>query len=143
MSQTIGNTRIRKLIQMKELTKAEDQIMQVLWKLKKAFVKEVIEELPEPKPAYNTVSTIVRILEKKEFVGHEAFGKTFRYYPLISKKEYSKFFLKSFVGSYFSNSYKQMVSFFTKEESLSLEEMEEMQKLIESQINKKKEAQNG
>ncbi|MBI9069330.1 MAG: BlaI/MecI/CopY family transcriptional regulator [Salinivirgaceae bacterium] len=128
---------------MKELTKAEDQIMQVLWKLKKAFVKEIIEELPEPKPAYNTVSTIVRILEKKEFIDHDAFGKTFRYYPLISKKEYSKFYLKSFVGSYFSSSYKQMVSFFTKEESLSLEEMEEMQKLIENQIIIKKEEQNG
>jgi predicted transcriptional regulator len=128
---------------MKELTKAEEQIMQVLWKLEKAFVKEIIEELPEPKPAYNTVSTIVRILEKKEFVGHEAFGKTFRYFPLISKREYSKFYLKSFVGSYFSSSYKQMVSFFTKEESLSLQEMEEMKKLIEQQIDKKKEAQNG
>jgi predicted transcriptional regulator len=128
---------------MKELTKAEDQIMQVLWKLEKAFVKEIIEELPEPKPAYNTVSTIVRILEKKEFVGHEDFGKTFRYFPLISKREYSKFYLKSFVGSYFSSSYKQMVSFFTKEETLSLQEMEEMKKLIEQQINKKKEAQNG
>jgi len=128
---------------MKELTKAEEQIMQVLWKLKKAFVKEIIEKIPEPKPAYNTVSTIVRILEKKEFVGHEAFGKTFRYYPLISKKEYSKRFLKNFVGNYFSNSYKQMVSFFTKEESFSLQEMEEMKQLIEKEIAKKKEEQNG
>ena len=128
---------------MKELTKAEDQIMQMLWKLERAFVKEIIEKLPEPKPAYNTVSTIIRILEKKEFVAHEAFGKTFRYYPLISKKEYSKFYLKSFVGNYFSSSYKQMVSFFTKEESLSLNEMEEMKKLIELQIDKKREAQNG
>lgn len=133
----------KKHYKMKELTKAEDQIMQVLWKLQKAFVKEIIEQLPEPKPAYNTVSTIVRILEKKEFVGHEAFGKTFRYYPLISKKDYSKFYLKSFVGNYFSNSYKQMVSFFTKEESLSLEEMEEMRKMLDSQINKKKEDRNG
>ena len=128
---------------MKELTKAEDQIMQMLWKLERAFVKEIIEKLPEPKPAYNTVSTIIRILEKKEFVSHEAFGKTFRYYPLISKKEYSKFYLKSFVGNYFSSSYKQMVSFFTKEESLSLNEMEEMKKLIELQIDIKREAQNG
>lgn len=138
--QTIGETKKENI--MKELTKAEEQIMQVLWNLNKAFVKDIIEELPEPKPAYNTVSTIVRILEKKEFVGHEAFGKTFRYYPLISKKNYSKFFLKSFVGNYFSNSYKQMVSFFTKEESLTLQEMEEMKLLIETQINKKREAQN-
>lgn len=128
---------------MKELTKAEDQIMQVLWELEKAFVKELIELLPDPKPAYNTVSTIIRILEKKEFVGHEAFGKTFRYYPLITKNEYSKFYLKSFVGNYFSNSYKQMVSFFTKEESLSLSEMEEMKKLIELQIKEKKEGLDG
>lgn len=123
---------------MKELTKAEEQIMQVLWKLGKAFVKEIIAELPEPKPAYNTASTIVRILEKKEFVAYEAFGKTHRYYPLVSKKEYSKYYLKSFVNGYFSNSYKQMVSFFTKEESLSLEEMEEMRKMIDQQIANKK-----
>lgn len=126
---------------MKELTKAEEQIMQVLWVLEKAFVKEIVTELPLPKPAYNTVSTIVRILEKKEFVAYEAFGKTHRYYPLISKQEYSKQYLKSFVKGYFSNSYKQMVSFFTKEESLSLEEMEEMRALIDQQIaNKKGEA---
>ncbi len=125
---------------MKELTKAEEQIMQVLWKLGKAFVKEVVAELPEPKPAYNTVSTIVRILEKKEFVGYEAFGKTHRYYALISKKEYSKFFLKGFVKGYFSNSYKQMVSFFTKEDSMSLAEMEELRSLIDQQIAEKKEA---
>ncbi len=132
---------------MKELTKAEDQIMQVLWELDRAFVKDIVEKLPEPKPAYNTVSTIVRILEKKEFVGHEDFGKTFRYYPLISKKEYSKFYLKNFVGSYFSHSYQQMVSFFTKEESLSLTEMEAMKQLIEKQIaerkEERKEEQNG
>ncbi len=127
---------------MKELTKAEEQIMQVLWKLGKAFVKEVIAELPEPKPAYNTVSTIVRILEKKEFVGYEAFGKTHRYFALVSKKEYSKFFLKGFVKGYFSNSYKQMVSFFTKEESMSLSEMEELRSLIDQQIANKKEEGN-
>jgi len=124
---------------MKELTKAEEQIMQVLWNLEKAFVKEVIEQLPDPKPAYNTVSTIIRILEKKEFIGYEAFGKTHRYYPLVSKKEYSKFYLKDFVKGYFSDSYKQMVSFFTKEESLSIEDMEEMRLMIETQIANKKE----
>lgn len=127
-----------KIIKMKELTKAEEQIMQVLWNLDKAFVKEIVAELPEPKPAYNTVSTIVRILEKKEFVGYEAFGKTHRYYPLISKSDYSKYYLKTFVKGYFSNSYKQMVSFFTKEESLTLQEMEEMRSLIDQQIADKK-----
>ncbi len=128
---------------MKELTKAEEQIMQILWRLDKAFVKEIVEELPEPKPAYNTVSTIVRILVKKEFVGFEAFGKTHRYYPLVSKKEYSKGFLKSFVGNYFSHSYKQMVSFFAREESLTIEEMEEMKQLLEQQIEERREARHG
>src|SRR3989339_85428 len=129
---------MHELMEMKGLTKAEEQIMQVWWKREKAFVKEVVEQLPEPKPAYNTVSTIIRILEAKGFVNHEAFGNTHRYFPVISKKEYSRFYLKNFVGNYFSNSYQQMVSFFTKEESLTVQEMEELKKLIESQIESKK-----
>jgi predicted transcriptional regulator len=128
---------------MKELTKAEEQIMQVLWQLEKAFVKEIVEQLPDPKPAYNTVSTIIRILETKEFVDHEAFGKNFRYYPLISKDDYSKFYLKNFIGNYFSNSYKQMVSFFTSKDSISLNEMEEIRQMIDQQIALRKEAENG
>lgn len=113
---------------MKELTRAEEEIMQVLWDLEKAFVKDIIEQLPEPKPAYNTVSTIVRILQQKGFVGHEAFGKSHQYHPLISKEEYTKTFMKSFVGKYFSGSYQQMVSFFTKEDNLSLKELEALLK---------------
>ncbi|MGF1586373.1 MAG: BlaI/MecI/CopY family transcriptional regulator [Bacteroidales bacterium] len=124
---------------MKQLTKAEEQIMQILWKLEKAFVKDIMVYLPEPKPAYNTVSTIVRIMEKKGFVGYKAYGKTHEYFPLISKPEYTKRFLRGFVKDYFSNSYKQMVSFFAKDEKLSLTEMEEMRKLIEEEINKQKE----
>ncbi len=127
---------------MKDLTKAEEQIMQVLWKLKKAFVKDVIDQLPEPKPAYNTVSTIIRILEKKEFVSHMAYGKTFMYFPLISKNDYSKFCLSGFVDNYFSRSYNKLVSFFTNEQNISLNELEEMKILIESQINQKKNSQN-
>jgi predicted transcriptional regulator len=130
-------------MEIKELTRAEEQIMQVLWELEKAFVKEVIEKLPDPKPAYNTVSTFIRILEDKGFLDHEAFGKTHRYFPLISKKEYSRFYLKNFVGNYFSSSYQQMVSFFTKEETLSLQEMEELKQLIESQIESRKEESHG
>ena len=83
----------------KELTKAEEQVMQILWQLEKAFVKEIIEQMPDPKPAYNTVSTIVRILEKKGFVSYEAFGKTHRYYPLMSKREYTRLFMKNFMVS--------------------------------------------
>ncbi len=119
---------------MKELTKAEEEIMQVLWELETAFVKEVIERMPEPKPAYNTVSTIVRILEQKGFVGHEALGKSHRYFPLMSKEDYTKQFMKGFVSKYFSGSYQQMVSFFTKEDNLSIEELEElMQELKNSE----------
>lgn len=111
---------------MKELTKAEEQIMQVLWDLKEAFVKEIIDRLPAPKPAYNTVSTIVRILQEKGFVGHEAFGKSHRYYPLIDKDTYTKKFLKNFIGNYFENSFSRMVSFFAKAEKIDLKELEEI-----------------
>lgn len=123
---------------MKQLTRAEEQIMQILWQLEKAFVKDIIVHLPDPKPAYNTVSTIVRILEKKGIVGYRAYGKTHEYYPLIEKSEYTQKFLRNFVKDYFSSSYKQMVSFFAREENLSISEMEEMQKLIETEINKQK-----
>lgn len=122
---------------MKELTRAEEQIMQILWSIGSGFVNDVLDRLPEPKPAYNTVSTIIRILEKKGFVGYEAFGKSHRYHPLIGKKEYTRSFMKRFVGSYFGNSYKEMVSFFAQEENLSLEEMEDVRKFIQDQIRKK------
>lgn len=111
---------------MKELTKAEEEIMQVLWKLEGAFVKDIITELPEPKPAYNTVSTIVRILQQKGFVGHETHGQSHKYHPLITKESYTKSFMKGFVKKYFSGSYRQMVSFFTQEDNLSLHELEEL-----------------
>lgn len=123
---------------MKELTKAEEQIMQVLWTIKKGFVNDIIEKLPEPKPAYNTVSTIVRILEKKGFVNHLAFGKTHEYFPIISKEKYTKGFLKGFVQNYFSNSYQNMVSFFSKEENLSKKDIEEIIKILQDQIDSKK-----
>ncbi len=123
---------------MKQLTRAEEQIMQVLWELKKAFVKEIIQKLPAPRPAYNTVSTIVRILETKGFVGHQTFGKKHQYHPLISKNEYRKNQFKGFVTNYFENSYKSLASFFTREENLSLEELEEINRLIQKEIEKKK-----
>ena len=121
-----------------ELTKAEEQIMQIIWRIEKVFVKDIIDQLPEPKPAYNTVSTIVRILEKKGFVGHNAFGKTHQYYPLVSKKEYTGKFMRGFIKNYFGNSYRQMVSFFAKEEDLSVKEMEEIIALLASQLEKQK-----
>ncbi|MBT1712515.1 BlaI/MecI/CopY family transcriptional regulator, partial [Fulvivirgaceae bacterium PWU5] len=96
---------------MKELTKAEDQIMQILWTLQKAFVKHIVEAMPEPKPAYNTVSTIVRILETKGFVDHTAYGKTHQYYPLITKEKYTKFYLNNLLKGYFDGSFQNLVSF--------------------------------
>jgi len=125
----------KKIMKVKDLTKAEEQIMQILWKLEQAFVREIIEFIPSPKPAYNTVSTIVRILERKGFVSYSAFGKSHQYYPLISKKEYTRRFMKGFVNNYFSNSFRDMVSFFAKEEKLSLSDLEEVKKMVEDQIN--------
>lgn len=122
---------------MKELTRAEEQIMQVLWKLNKGFVNDILGQLPEPKPAYNTVSTIVRILEQKGFVSHTAYGRTHEYYPVIQKKEYSKAFFRNFMSSYFGNSYKSLASFFTREENLSLEELEAIRSMIDKEIEKK------
>jgi len=123
---------------MKELTRAEEQIMQVLWKLEKAFVRDIIELLPDPRPAYNTVSTIVRILEKKGFVSHEAFGKSHRYFPLLSREEYTRATMNSFVNNYFSNSFGKMVSFFAREKNLSLKEMEEIMRIMQAEIEKQK-----
>lgn len=116
---------------MKELTRAEEQVMQILWKIGKGFVNDILDHIPEPKPAYNTVSTIVRILEKKGFVSYNAFGKSHQYYPLISKKEYTRKFMNSFIKGYFSNSYKEMVSFFAKEENLSTDDLEEIIRMID------------
>ena len=124
---------------MNELTKAEEQVMQILWKLKKGFVKDVIAHFSEPKPAYNTVSTIIRILEKKGFVGHKAYGKTYEYFPVISKKEYTKTFFKGFLNRYFNNSFRQLVSFFSDENEMSIEEMEKIMKMMEEEIKSKKE----
>lgn len=123
---------------MKELTRAEEQIMQILWKIEKGFVNDILEKFPHPKPAYNTVSTIVRILERKGFVRYNALGKSHQYYPAIHKKEYTKKFLRRFVTNYFGDSYKEMVSFFTKEEKLSIGEMDEIRSLIQEHINKQK-----
>ena len=118
---------------MKELTKAEEEIMQVLWALDSGFVKDILAQLQEPKPAYNTVSTIVRILQQKGFVGHESFGKSHKYHPLITKEVYTKSFMKGFVKKYFDGSYQQMVSFFTKEDNLSLNELEQLLNELKSQ----------
>ncbi|MFM7485378.1 MAG: BlaI/MecI/CopY family transcriptional regulator [Cytophagales bacterium] len=122
---------------MKELTKAEDQIMQVLWKLKKAFVKDIVEQLPAPKPAYNTVSTIVRILEKKGFVGYTAYGKTHEYYPLIAKEKYTQFYLNNLVKGYFGGSFQNLVSFFASENKIAVQDIDLLMKELREIKNKK------
>ena len=126
------------LILMKKLTHAEEQIMQVLWDLEKGFVNDIVSRLPDPKPAYNTVSTIVRILEQKGFVGHKAYGRTHEYYPLINKDEYSREYLDNFTQNYFSNSYKALSSFFANTQNLSIRELEEIKVLVEEQIQNHK-----
>lgn len=139
MYNSIYNLRfIEMTTKIKELTKAEEQIMKVLWDKKKAFVNDLLELLPEPKPAYNTVSTIIRILEKKGFVDHKAYGKTYQYFPIISKKAYTKATFRTLLNGYFSNSFQQMVSFFAKEENLTLAEMEEIKRIMEEEIEKHK-----
>jgi len=112
--------------------------MKILWDLEKGFVKDIIEKILDPKPAYNTVSTIVRILERKGFVSHKAYGKTHEYYPVILKDEYSKAHMKNFVNSYFSNSIEKMVSFFAREKSISIHEMEDIMKIMEKEIKNQK-----
>lgn len=123
---------------MRELTRAEEQVMQVLWKLKKGFVKDILEHFDEPKPAYNTVSTIVRILQDKGFVDHKAYGRTHEYFPLITKDEYSRSHLNTFVNDYFSNSYGKLVSFFARDNKISVKEMEEIMKIMETEMKKQK-----
>ncbi len=118
-------------MEIKELTRAEEQLMQILWQLKKGFVKDVIELLPEPKPAYNTVSTIIRILETKGFVSHNAYGKSHEYYPIVSKEQYQNFATDKLMSGYFDNSVQHMFSYFVKKEKIDLKEADEILKLIE------------
>jgi predicted transcriptional regulator len=115
---------------MQELTKAEEQVMQILWNLNKAFVKEIVVKFPDPKPAYNTVSTIIRILEKKKVVGHESFGRTHRYFPLITREAYANQSANHLIKNYFDGSAENLVSFFVKEKNISAEELEQIMNQI-------------
>ncbi len=114
----------------KTLTKAEEQIMQVLWKLDKAFLREIIDALPNPKPHNNTVATIIKILVEKSFIGLQVFGRTHQYYPLVSKDAYSKMTMKSFVKGYFEGSFSNAVSFMVKENNLSVDDLESLLKQL-------------
>lgn len=116
---------------MEKLTNKEEEIMHVLWKLKKAFVKDVLAEINSEKPHYNTLSTIIRKLEEKGYVGYTAYGKTHQYFPIVSLENYRKKFMNRAINNYFNSSYKNMVSFFAKEEKISVAELKEIIALIE------------
>lgn len=118
---------------LKELTKAEDQVMQILWKIGRGVVKDIMEEMPEPKPAYNTVSTIVRILEQKGFVDHKAYGKTHEYFPTITKEKYTKFYLNNLLKGYFDGSFQNLVSFFAREHKLDANDLEKLMNEVKNQ----------
>ena len=123
---------------IKELTKAEEQIMQILWQLGEGIIKDMLEQMPEPKPAYNTVSTVVRVLEGKGFIDHKAYGNSHVYFPLVSEAAYRKFTFDKMMSGYFSNSYQSLVSFIANEKKLGLNELDELTKLLEDLKNKKK-----
>ena len=118
---------------MKKLTRKEEEVMKILWRLKRAFVKDIIEEYDEPKPHYNTISSLVRLLQDKGIVGYKQYGNTYQYFPLLSKEEYRKNFMKQVVCDYFDNSYKSAVAFFVKEKGLSPAELEELIRMIKEQ----------
>lgn len=116
---------------IKELTKAEEEIMQELWEMEGGFVKDVIERLPEPKPAYNTVSTIIRILETKGFVGHKSYGRSHFYFPKVKKESYKKVVTKKLLNNYFDNSPSNMLSFFFEENEIDLKDLDQILEIIQ------------
>ena len=121
---------------MKELTKAEEKVMGILWGLEKALIRDILNEFEEPKPSYTTVATVVRILEKKGFVKHKAYGTTYEYYPIISKEAYSNYAVSDVMDKYFGGSLKKLVSFFAKRDDVDMKELDDVIKIIEE--NKKK-----
>jgi predicted transcriptional regulator len=119
---------------IRELTKAEEQVMQILWDLDESIVRDMVDQFPDPKPAYNTVSTVLRVLEKKGFVDHKAYGTTYVYFPLITKKDYSKFQFANLIKNYFNGSFPKMAAFFAKENNLSIQELEEMMDMAKDEL---------
>ena len=119
-------------INMNKLTRKEEELMKILWKIKEGFVKDIVELYPDPKPHYNTVSSLVRLLEDKGYIDHKAYGNTHQYFPSISKQEYRKSFITDVVKDYFDNSYKQTVSLFIEEQNLSNDDLDELMQLIQS-----------
>ncbi len=122
---------------IKELTKAEEQVMNILWQIKSGFVKDILAHFQDSKPAYTTVSTIVRILQEKGFIGHRAYGKAHEYFPLVDKATYTRRVMKGILEKHFGDSLRQMVSFFSQEKGLTVEELEELKRIIEDEIDNK------
>ena len=116
---------------MKRLTRKEEEAMKIIWKARKGFVKELIEHHPEPKPHYNTFSTIIRVLEEKGYISHKAYGKNHEYFPAISKEEYRKAYMKEVVSDYFGSSYKSVVNFFVTENKISVKDLKKIIEIIE------------
>ena len=123
---------------MEELTKAQEEILLVLWDIQEGAVADVVEKLPEPKPAYTTVATVIKVLEKKNYVGHRKYGNIHVYYPVVTKKAYAKHVLKDAYKGLFNNSLNQLVSFFVKEKDVPVSELEELKKLIDQELKKQK-----
>ena len=123
---------------MKQLTKAEEQLMQYLWNLDKAFLKDLVESFPEPRPAYTTISTVLRVLVKKGFVGFKAYGKIHEYYPLINKQDYLREQFDEVAQDYFSGSLAKLASFLTRDKDLDIDELEQIRRIIDEQISRKK-----
>lgn len=121
-----------------ELTRAEEQIMQILWKIEKGFIKDILEHFDDPKPAYTTVATIVKILERKGFVSYKAYGNAYQFYPLVSRKEYSQKHVNSIFKRYFKNSMKDVVSFFADNNKVNVNDIDEAIKLLTALKKKKK-----
>jgi len=124
---------------MKNLTNREEEIMEFFWEKGSMFVKDVIKLLSDPKPHYNTISTIVRVLEEKGFLDHEQFGNTYRYFAVISREEFSKNSIKNLIQKYFNKSYTSVVSMFVEEHEISTEEIQELIRQVKSRKNKENE----
>ena len=120
---------------MKELTKAEQQVMHHIWELKKSFLKDIVEAFPEPRPAYTTISTVIRVLVKKGFVGFKTYGKVHEYHPEISRQSYFRTHVKSLINNHFDGSVVSFASFFTGDDAMGVGELEEIRQLIDQKIN--------
>jgi BlaI family transcriptional regulator, penicillinase repressor len=119
---------------MKEITKAQEDILKALWEIKDGAVSDILNALPEPKPAYNTVATVIKVLEKKGYVSHKTYGKTYVFYAVVSKQEYAQYVIKDTFKGLFNGSFNQMVSYFVKNKEVSINELEELKEMLEQEI---------